>query len=103
MPNLSRSELKEGSKHYLLQFLSGIERRRKDFERGEVEFIEVSGHPLAKVEWKGKSRGESLHGVMYCFIYNSKIYGFHTQDFSSYNKKYTNLAITAFESIELNR
>ena len=102
-PSMSKEKLKAGSEQYLLQFLGGIERRRENFERSQVEFIEVSGHPLAKVKWKGKSMGESVHGVMYCFIYNSKIYSFHTQDFSTFNKKYANLAVEAFESIQLKR
>jgi hypothetical protein len=102
-PNMSKEELEAGSAQYLLQFLGGIQRKRENFERGEVEFIEVSGHPLAKVSWKGNAMGESVHGVMYCFIYNSKIYSFHTQDFASFNKKYTNLAVKAFESMQLKR
>jgi hypothetical protein len=102
-PNMSKDELKTGSEQYLLQFLGGIERKRENFERGEVKFIEVSGHPLAKVNWKGKAMGENVHGVMYCFIFNSKIYSFHTQDLASFNKKYTSLAVNAFESVQLKR
>lgn len=102
-PEMSKDELKAGSEQYLLQFLGGIERKREHFERGEVKFIEVSGHPLAKVSWKGKAMGQSVHGVMYCFIFNSKIYSFHTQDFASFNEKYTRLAVNAFESMQLKK
>ena len=102
-PKMSKEELKAGSEQYLLQFLGGIERKRESFERGQVEFIEASGHPLAKISWKGSAMGKSVHGVMYCFIFNSKIYSFHTQDFDSFNKKYTNLAVKAFESMQLKR
>ncbi|MCV6623458.1 MAG: hypothetical protein OIF51_17095 [Cellvibrionaceae bacterium] len=102
-PNMPKEELKDGSAQYLLQFLGGIERKRENFERGKVEFVEVSDHPLAKVNWKGNVMGKSVHGTMYCFIYNSKIYSFHTQDLASFNKKYTNLAVKAFESMQLKR
>lgn len=102
-PQMSEQELKEGSKNYLLQFLGGIERKRENFERQEVEFIEISGRPAAKVEWNGTIQEKSIHGVMYCLVYNSKIYSFHTQDFSSFNGKYTKMAVNAFENIELKR
>lgn len=102
-PNISKEELKAGSEQYLLQFLGGIKRKRENFKRGQVEFVDVSSHSLAKVNWEGKAMGESVHGVMYCFIYNSKIYSFHTQDFASFNKEYTNLAVKAFEAMQLKR
>lgn len=102
-PEMSVADLKAGSEQYLLQFLGGIKLKRENFKQGQVEFIEVSGQSLAKVSWNGKAQGESVHGVMYCFIYNSKIYTFHTQDFTSLNKKYTNLAVKAFETIKLKR
>jgi len=98
-PEMSEDELKAGAKQYLLQFLEGVKRKRNNFKQDNVNFIKVSGQPIAKVTWTGDARGKSLHGVMYSFIYNSKIYSFHTQDFTTYNKKYTKLAVKSFESI----
>jgi hypothetical protein len=102
-PQMSREELEAGSKRYLLQFLGGVQRKRDNFKQGDVEFIQISGLPVAKVEWDGAVQGTRVHGVMYCFLYNSTIYSFHTQDFSSFEGKYTKLAVDAFESIELKR
>lgn len=102
-PQMTNEELKSGSVQYLLQFLSGVQRKRDSFKKGEVELIEVSGQPVAKIAWSGSIQGKEVHGIMYCLVYNSKIYSFHTQDFSSFKGKYTKLAVTAFESIELKR
>ena len=102
-PSMSIEELRAGSEQYLLQFLGGIERKRENFKQSQVEFIQISGHPVAKVSWSGKAQGEDVHGVMYCLVFNSKIYSFHTQDFSSFGGIHTNSAVEAFESIELKR
>ena len=102
-PEMSIDELKKGSKNYLLQFLSGIEKRRENFKHGQIEFIEISAQPTAKISWSGDAQGENLHGIMYCLIFNSKVYSFHTQDFVSFNEKYTRMAVNAFESIKLNK
>ena len=103
IPPMSADELKRGTKQYLLQFLSGIERKRNKFSRQEVEFIEISGQPAAKVAWSGEVQGMEVHGIMYCLIFNSKIYSMHTQDLSSLDEKYTSMAVNAFESIQLQR
>lgn len=102
-PQMTNEELKVGSEKYLLQFLSGIQRKRDSFKKSGVEFIQISGQSVAKIKWSGAIQGKEVHGIMYCLIYNSKIYSFHTQDFSSFKGKYTQLAVGAFESIELKR
>ena len=102
-PSVSSEELKVRSEQNLMQFLSGIERRREDFKREQVEFVQISGHPAAKVAWSGKAEGKNIHGIMYCLILNSKIYIFHTQDFSSFKAKYTGQAVNAIEKTEFNR
>lgn len=102
-PQMTDQDLKIGTEQYLLQFLSGVQRKRESFKKGEVEFIEVSGHPMAKIQWSGTVQGKEVHGVMYCLVYNSKIYSFHTQDFLSFEGKYTDLAVNAFEKMELQR
>lgn len=103
IPPMSAEELKKGSKQYLLQFLGGVERKRNNFKRREVQFVQISGHPAAKVAWSGEVQGKEVHGVMYCLIFNSKIYSLHTQDLASFGKKYTAMAVDAFESIQLER
>jgi len=102
-PEMSINELKAGSEKYLLQFLGGIEKKRNNFKQSQVEFVQISGNPAAKVTWTGLVQGEEAHGVMYCLVFNSTIYSFHTQDLSSYGGRYTKLAVNAFESIELKK
>ncbi len=102
-PSLTLDELKEGTKDYLLQFLGGVQRKRQSFEKSDVEFVEISDHPMAKINWRGQLKGQKLHGVMYCLIYESKVYTFHTQDLESSNGEYTQLAVNAFEKMILTR
>lgn len=98
MPEMSREQLEALSSKYLLEFLSGIERKREEFKKGVVTFVKVSNHPVAKIEWEGVLNGKSLHGTMYCFILNSKIYSFHTQDQVEFKGRYKDIAVKAFES-----
>ena len=100
---MSNNELKTSSEKYLLEFLEGVKRRRNEFKQDQVTFIQISGHPVAKVSWTGSAQNEELHGVMYSFIFSNKVYNLHTQDFTSYNQKYTTLAVNAFESLILNQ
>ncbi len=100
-PIMSVEQLKTTTEKYLLQFLQGTQGARDDFRRQEVEFIQISGQPIAKVAWTGKALGASLQGVMYTLIYNSKVYSFNTQDLSELKGKYMQLAISAIEAIEL--
>jgi len=103
LPGMTQEELKTGSQKCVLKFLSGIERRRDNFQREQVQFIKISGHPVAKVNWRGMVQGKKVHGTMYCLIYNSKLLSFHTQDFSIFKGKYTSKAIHAFESIKFKK
>ena len=102
-PELSRQELKEGASNYLLQLLSGVERRRKMFVKSNVEFVEISSVPTAKITWTGSEYSRKMEGVMYCYIHNSKVIGLHTQDFIEYKGKYLSQAVQAFENIKINR
>ncbi len=102
-PQMSDDQLRAGSKQYLLQLIAGVERKRNEFKQQKVEFIQISGHPAAKVTWSGELQGKDVHGVMYCLIFNSKIYSFHTQDFSSFNERYSALAVNAIEAVELEK
>ena len=103
IPELDEKQKIQYSKQYLLQFLSGIERQRSDFEKGPVEIINVSGVPTAKIKWNGNAYGESLHGVMYCLIHAGSIVSFHTQDFTTYNNEFIELAVTSIENLTLEK
>ena len=103
VPKLDEEERARYSKQYLLQFLGGIERQRSNFEKTQVEMIAISGVPTAKINWNGVANGESLHGVMYCLIHSGSILSFHTQDFTSFDSEFIDLAVTSIESLELER
>jgi hypothetical protein len=102
-PEMSDDELKEGAAQYLAQFLSGVARKRNNFKQGDVEFITISDVPVAKVDWSGDLGLKKAHGVMYCYIFNSKIVSLHTQDLVEFNELYLEQAVKAFETIKLAR
>lgn len=97
-PEMTREKLEAFSSQYLLQLLGGIERKTEEFKKGSVSFVMISNHPVAKIEWEGLLDGKRVHGTMYCFILNSKIYSFHAQDQVVFNGEYKNIAVKAFES-----
>jgi len=102
-PELSQEEMKEAASQYLLQFLGGVERRRTNFQRGPVQFLRIGGLPLAKISWNGDHNQQRLEGVMYCYIFKSRIVNLHTQDYSKYNRQYIEQAVRAFESMHIAR
>ena len=102
-PSLTNEELKQGASKYLLQFLSGVARKRSDFKKSDIEFVEISGVPAAKVKWTGNFDNISMHGVMYCYVYNSKIISLHTQDMVDFEGVFINKAVASFESITLKK
>ena len=100
IPPMKDDELKQGISQYLLQFLSGVARKRQNFTKGKIEFISISGATTAKIKWSGSAHGMDLEGVMYCYINGSKIISMHTQDLKSHNGVYINQAVQSFESIK---
>jgi hypothetical protein len=102
-PEMTDVELKKGAVQYLEQFLSGVARKRSHFEKSEIEYINISGVPVAKVNWTGEIDSKKAHGIMYCYVFNSKIISLHTQDLVKFNGLYLNQAVKAFESIKLAR
>jgi Maltose operon periplasmic protein precursor (MalM) len=116
LPQMSEEELKVNSEMYLLNSVEKTEQNYKSFHSQKVKFINIAGQPAAKIEWTGikktgwiivdlvnKKKGEEIHGVSYCVIYNSRVYIFHTQDLSALNGKYTKLATHAIENIEFKK
>lgn len=103
LPKMTDDELKKGSAQYLEQFLSGVARKRNNFEKSEIEYIEISGVPVAKIMWSGEIDSKQAHGVMYCYVFNSKIISLHTQDLIKFNGRFLNQVVKAFESIKLAR
>lgn len=100
-PPLSEQQLKEGASHYLLNMLSGVERRRTEFKKSKIEHIKISGIPTAKIHWSGYVSNQKAEGIMYCYIYNSRVISLHTQDLKKYSDKYLNQAAKAFETIRI--
>jgi len=102
-PKLTEAEMNTHSRNYLLQLLSGVERVRKNFVKGNPTQIKISGIPASKIMWSGILKGRKMEGIMYCYLYNSKIISLHTQDFFEFKGQYLAQAEKAFENIKINR
>lgn len=83
------------------EFLSGIERRRSEFEVVSRDRMELSGLPAARAAWRGIAGGRGMHGVMYCVIVGSRVVTFHTQTFSGAPEDHLPAAVQAIESVIL--
>lgn len=89
----------DDEENYLLQILSGIERRRTSFIKSEVEPMKISGIPACKVDWSGDSNGSHMHGVMYSVIKNNSLIIIHTQEFSKSDDSSFRNAVNSIENI----
>lgn len=99
IPSFSPEKMKKVTRHFLTQFLSGVEKRRSQFETSDIEFVLISGVPASRVTWRGIENGRQLEGIMYAYVYQSKVISLHTQDFIEYDQIYIQRAKSAFESI----
>jgi hypothetical protein len=100
-PEMTATELKEGSAAYLQQFLSSVARKRSNFQKSEITFVTIAGVPAAKISWTGSLNRNELHGVMYTLIHKSAVISLHTQDLTHFNSRFVDQAVSAFESIEV--
>jgi len=100
LPKFTSAELGAAAEKYLLEFLTGVERRRSSFQASKPTRIMLNGVPAAQVTWKGVAQGARLHGTMYCVVIGSRVVSFHTQDFENAPAENTSEAIRAFESVK---
>jgi hypothetical protein len=100
LPKLSKADLGAAAERYLLQFLSGVERRRTLFEASKPSRLELGGLPAARVTWRGIAQGFSMFGTMYCVIVGTRVVTFHTQDFEGAPPENTSEVIRSFESVQ---
>lgn len=83
------------------EFLTGVERRRSNFEVVSRDRIELSGLPAARAEWRGLSRGREMRGVMYAVVIGSRVVILHTQTFGDAPEDHLPAAVQAIESVVL--
>lgn len=100
LSKIPADKLKPETEKYLMHFLQGTANNRTKFVQGKIEYIQISNQMVAKVKWSGLKEGYATHGIMYCLIYNAKVYSFHAQDYSEHKHKYANMAVKAIENIE---
>jgi hypothetical protein len=89
------------AERYLLQFLSGVERRRSNFTPSEPNPVVLGGIPAAKVTWRGLANGIEAVGVMYCVVSGTKVISFHTQDIGSAPTPAMQQAMHAIEQVKM--
>jgi hypothetical protein len=98
LKGIPKKDLGDGAEHYLLQFLSGVERRRTNFHASSPTRQSLGGIPAARIEWTGIAQGQQMSGVMYCVIVGTKVVAFHTQGFASSPPSDRANALRAIES-----
>jgi hypothetical protein len=96
MPEDARGETAD---YYLLQFLSGVERRRTNFVAAQPERIMLGGIPGARAKWTGDFAGQQTSGVMYCVVIGTVVVSFHTQDLDGAPQENRAAATKAFEGV----
>jgi hypothetical protein len=70
----------EAARHYLLEFVKGVELRRDNFQLGDIDRVTLAGQPAARVRWSGSFAGEPAVGVMYCALIGHSVVNLQSQD-----------------------
>jgi len=96
---ITRAQRAEGAKHYLMEFVGGVARRRENFKQTEVEALSLAGVPAARLRWTGTVEGSPAIGVMYCVLVGTTIISLHTQDLGSEVTPAMKAAMAAIESV----
>lgn len=99
--NLSESELEKGTSQYLLQMMTGVERRRTEYTQSVPVKIRLGGRVAAKATWRGNSNGAAMNGTMYCVLVGKDVVWLHA--FGPGNEPSVNvaLAIRAIEALRI--
>ncbi len=88
---------------YLMQFLGGVEKRRKAFVRSPVSHLQIDGLPASRVHWSGIADGKPVSGTMYCVLLGSRVISFHMQSPKGAPKEDSLEARRAIEAVKFNR
>lgn len=91
----------EGARHYLLEFVRGIEQTRGNFELGDIEQVSLAGLPGARVRWSGTVGDKPAIGVMYCVLVGHSVVSLHTQDVGSAITPAMYGAMSAIEGVRI--
>jgi hypothetical protein len=91
----------EGARHYLLEFVRGIEQKRGHFELGDIEQVSLAGLPAARVRWTGTVSDNAAIGVMYCVLVGHSVVSLHTQDLGSAITPAMYSAMSAIEGVRV--
>jgi hypothetical protein len=101
MNGITTVQRAEGAKHYLLEFIGGVARRRDNFKLGEVEPVSLAGVPAARVQWTGGVGEVQAIGVMYCVLVGNSIISMHAEDMGSEITPAMQLAMAAIEGVRV--
>jgi hypothetical protein len=96
MPEDQRVEITEG---YLMQFLSGVERRRTSFVKSPASQLTLGSIPASRIDWTGIAEGIAVSGTMYCVIVGTRVISFHTQTSEDASSQAISEAKRSIESV----
>ncbi|MEO6022853.1 MAG: hypothetical protein ABIP64_07020 [Burkholderiales bacterium] len=72
--SLLKPDQQEEVKELLLKrYLGGIENRRADFVKSEIQTQAVGNSNFKKIEWTGKAGSEVMKGIMYVTVINNVV------------------------------
>ncbi len=83
-PEISPNEIEDAMDQYLLEFLSGVERRRTNFSIGAIFNSKIGDRPSRAIDWKGTVGGKETQGRMFVTIVGSSVVSLHIQDVAQY-------------------
>ena len=96
MPEAQRAEITES---YLLQFLSGVERRRASFTKSSPTQLTLGGILASRIDWTGTAEGTAASGTMYCVVAGTRVISFHVQTSGEASSPAVHEAKQAIESV----
>jgi len=101
LDGITTAQRAEGARHYLLEFVGGIEQGRGNFELGDIEQLSLVGLPAARVRWTGTVDGSAAVGVMYCVLVGHSVVSLQTQDVGSSITPGMYSAMSAIEGVRV--
>ena len=101
LPQVSKAELIQAKDNYLMQMLSGVERRRTDFTTSNISDDFIGNEKARAIDWEGRVSNYRAKGRMYLTLINSLMFSVHIQDLEKFYYETMPILKTVVNSIQL--
>lgn len=85
----------------LERIVDNIARNRANFHRGEAGPVTIAGVPGLKVGWRGRAKGVSFDGIVYCVLIGRRAYAIQIQDPAGLGNALMAAAVRAVEGMHI--